>query len=154
VAFTDPQAVSVGAAEATFSATALESEVAKTATYPRACEDSNGFITLLSDGERLTGAFALGPEAGEWLRTECGLGCCAVKPKRWPARIVERRRIQAARSAGQRPLLARLIPRYRAIPSSNRPGTMCLVRWRPRLSCVESTRGERPECPYLNQRRE
>jgi len=42
--------------------------VAKTATYTRAYEDSNGFMTLLSDGERLTGAFALGPEAGEWLQ--------------------------------------------------------------------------------------
>ena len=29
---------------------------------------SNGFLTLLSDGERLTGAYALGPEAGEWLQ--------------------------------------------------------------------------------------
>jgi Pyridine nucleotide-disulphide oxidoreductase, dimerisation domain len=26
------------------------------------------FLTLLSDGERLTGAYALGPEAGEWLQ--------------------------------------------------------------------------------------
>ena len=24
-------------------------------------------MTLISDGERLTGAYALGPEAGEWL---------------------------------------------------------------------------------------
>jgi pyruvate/2-oxoglutarate dehydrogenase complex dihydrolipoamide dehydrogenase (E3) component len=67
VAFTDPQAASVGAAEATFSATARVSDVAKSATYARAHE-SNGFITLLSDGERLTGAYALGPEAGEWLQ--------------------------------------------------------------------------------------
>jgi len=29
---------------------------------------ASGFLTLLSDGERLTGAFALGPEAGEWLQ--------------------------------------------------------------------------------------
>ncbi len=28
----------------------------------------DGFLTLLSDGERLTGAYALGPEAGEWLQ--------------------------------------------------------------------------------------
>jgi dihydrolipoamide dehydrogenase len=42
--------------------------VAKTATYTRAYAESNGFLTLLSDGERLTGAFALGPEAGEWLQ--------------------------------------------------------------------------------------
>ncbi len=66
--FTDPQAASVGAAEAAFSATARVSEVAKTATYTRAYRQSNGFITLLSDGERLTGAYALGPEAGEWLQ--------------------------------------------------------------------------------------
>ena len=26
-----------------------------------------GFLTLVSDGERLTGAYAVGPEAGEWL---------------------------------------------------------------------------------------
>ena len=44
------------------------SEVPKTATYTRAYAESNGFLTLLSDGERLTGAYALGPEAGEWLQ--------------------------------------------------------------------------------------
>ena len=54
--------------EARFSATAASSEVAKTATYTRAYAESNGFLTLLSDGERLTGAYALGPEAGEWLQ--------------------------------------------------------------------------------------
>jgi len=68
VVFTDPQAAAVGAGEAPFSATALVSEVAKTATYTRAYAKSNGFMTLLSDGERLTGAYALGPEAGEWLQ--------------------------------------------------------------------------------------
>ena len=68
VVYTDPQAAAVGAAEAPFSATALLSEVAKTATYTRAYAQSNGFLTLLSDGERLTGAYALGPEAGEWLQ--------------------------------------------------------------------------------------
>ena len=68
VVFTDPQAASVGAAEASLSATARVSEVPKTATYTRAYAESNGFMTLLSDGERLTGAYALGPEAGEWLQ--------------------------------------------------------------------------------------
>ena len=68
VTYTDPQAASVGAADAPFSATALVSEVAKTATYTRAYAESNGFLTLLGDGERLTGAYALGPEAGEWLQ--------------------------------------------------------------------------------------
>ena len=48
--------------------TAQVSEVAKTATYTHAYAESNGFLTLLSDGEVLTGAYALGPEAGEWLQ--------------------------------------------------------------------------------------
>ena len=68
VAYTDPQAAAVGAVDATFSATVRLSEVAKTATYTRAYAESNGYLTLLSDGERLTGAHALGPEAGEWLQ--------------------------------------------------------------------------------------
>jgi pyruvate/2-oxoglutarate dehydrogenase complex dihydrolipoamide dehydrogenase (E3) component len=68
VTYTDPQAAAVGAAEAPFSATALVSEVAKTATYTRAYAESNGYLTVLSDGERLCGAHALGPEAGEWLQ--------------------------------------------------------------------------------------
>jgi pyruvate/2-oxoglutarate dehydrogenase complex dihydrolipoamide dehydrogenase (E3) component len=68
VTYTDPQAAAVGATEAAFSATALVSEVAKTATYTHAYADSNGFLTLLSDGDRLIGAYALGPEAGEWLQ--------------------------------------------------------------------------------------
>ncbi|HEU4561268.1 MAG TPA: NAD(P)/FAD-dependent oxidoreductase [Longimicrobium sp.] len=68
VVFTDPQAASVGAAEGPFSATVALKDVAKTATYTRAYAQSNGFLTLVSDGERLTGAYALGPEAGEWLQ--------------------------------------------------------------------------------------
>jgi pyruvate/2-oxoglutarate dehydrogenase complex dihydrolipoamide dehydrogenase (E3) component len=68
VVYTDPQAAAVGAEEAAFRATAKLSGVAKTETYTRAYADSRGFLTLLSDGERLTGAFALGPEAGEWLQ--------------------------------------------------------------------------------------
>jgi dihydrolipoamide dehydrogenase len=44
------------------------SEVPRTATYTHAYAEANGFLTLLSDGERLTGAYALGPEAGEWLQ--------------------------------------------------------------------------------------
>ena len=68
VVYTDPQAAAVGATEAAFSATTPLAEVAKTATYTHAYAQSNGFLTLLSDGERLTGASALGPEAGEWLQ--------------------------------------------------------------------------------------
>jgi pyruvate/2-oxoglutarate dehydrogenase complex dihydrolipoamide dehydrogenase (E3) component len=68
VTYTDPQAAAVGAVEAEYSATALVSEVPKAATYTHAYAESNGFLTLLSDGARLTGAYALGPEAGEWLQ--------------------------------------------------------------------------------------
>jgi dihydrolipoamide dehydrogenase len=68
VVFTDPQAASVGPTEARFSASAPLAELAKTETYTRAYAESNGFMTLLSDGEILTGAYALGPEAGEWLQ--------------------------------------------------------------------------------------
>ncbi len=68
VTYTDPQAAAVGAAEAPYSVTSLVSEVPKTATYTHAYAKSNGFLTLLSDGSRLTGAYALGPEAGEWLQ--------------------------------------------------------------------------------------
>src|SRR5436190_519049 len=68
VIYTDPQAGAVGATEARFSGTAALSELAKTETDTRAYAESNGFVTLLSDGERLTGAYALGPEAGEWLQ--------------------------------------------------------------------------------------
>ncbi len=50
VTYTDPQAAAVGATKAKFSATALLSEVAKTATYTHAYAKSNGFLTLLSDG--------------------------------------------------------------------------------------------------------
>ena len=68
VVFTEPQAAAVGATEARFRGTARLKEVARTATYSRAYADDNGFLTLLSDGERLTGAYALGAEAGEWLQ--------------------------------------------------------------------------------------
>jgi pyruvate/2-oxoglutarate dehydrogenase complex dihydrolipoamide dehydrogenase (E3) component len=68
VVYTDPQAAAVGADRGRFSHTVPLSEVAKTAAYTRAYAESNGFLTLLSDGDRVTGAYALGPEAGEWLQ--------------------------------------------------------------------------------------
>jgi len=68
VTYTDLQAAAAGATEGQFSATTLLSEVAKTATYTHKYAECNGFLTLLSDGEVLTGAYALGPEAGEWLQ--------------------------------------------------------------------------------------
>jgi pyruvate/2-oxoglutarate dehydrogenase complex dihydrolipoamide dehydrogenase (E3) component len=68
VVYTDPQAAAVGASAGRFSAMVALSDLPKTATYTRAYAEQNGFLTLLSDGERLTGAYALGPEAGEWLQ--------------------------------------------------------------------------------------
>jgi pyruvate/2-oxoglutarate dehydrogenase complex dihydrolipoamide dehydrogenase (E3) component len=68
VVFTDPQAAAVGATDAPFSGTVPIRNVAKTETYTKAYAESIGFLTLLSDGERLTGAYALGPESGEWLQ--------------------------------------------------------------------------------------
>jgi pyruvate/2-oxoglutarate dehydrogenase complex dihydrolipoamide dehydrogenase (E3) component len=68
VVYTDPQAAAVGASAGRYSAMVPLSQVAKTATYTHAYADDKGFLTLLSDGERLTGAYALGPEAGEWLQ--------------------------------------------------------------------------------------
>lgn len=53
VTSTHPQAAAVGATEDTFGATVRLPD---------------GYLTLLSDGERLTGVHALGPDAGEWLR--------------------------------------------------------------------------------------
>jgi dihydrolipoamide dehydrogenase len=67
VTYTDPQAGAVGANEGAFEGTAKLTDIAKTATYTHAYKDSKGYLTLLSDGERLVGAHALGPEAGEWL---------------------------------------------------------------------------------------
>jgi dihydrolipoamide dehydrogenase len=39
---------------------------ARNSTYYRDAKQRPGFLTLYSDGERLTGACAVGPEAGEW----------------------------------------------------------------------------------------
>ncbi|WP_222272257.1 dihydrolipoyl dehydrogenase family protein [Modestobacter marinus] len=68
VTFTDPQAAAVGEADGPVTVTVPLSGVARTATYTRSYDTEPGFLTLVSDGERLTGAYALGPESGEWLQ--------------------------------------------------------------------------------------
>jgi pyruvate/2-oxoglutarate dehydrogenase complex dihydrolipoamide dehydrogenase (E3) component len=68
VVFTDPQAAVVGEGDGPVTATAQLSGVPRTSTYTRAYDTKPGFMTLVSDGERVTGAYALGPEAGEWLQ--------------------------------------------------------------------------------------
>jgi pyruvate/2-oxoglutarate dehydrogenase complex dihydrolipoamide dehydrogenase (E3) component len=68
VVFTDPQAAAVGEPDGPLTATVPLAEVPRSSTYTRAYAEKPGFMTLVSDGERLTGAYAVGPEAGEWLQ--------------------------------------------------------------------------------------
>ncbi len=68
VVFTDPQVASVGEPDGEHVATIPLSDVPRTSTYTRAYADRPGFLTLVSDGDKLTGAYAVGPEAGEWLQ--------------------------------------------------------------------------------------
>jgi pyruvate/2-oxoglutarate dehydrogenase complex dihydrolipoamide dehydrogenase (E3) component len=68
VVFTDPQVAAVGEHEGPRTGTAELSGVARTATYTREYAERPGFLTLVSDGTKLTGAYAVGPEAGEWLQ--------------------------------------------------------------------------------------
>ncbi len=68
VVFTDPQAASVGAAEGEVEASVPITSTPRLSTYTREYAEKIGFLTLVSDGKRLTGAHALGPDAGEWLQ--------------------------------------------------------------------------------------
>jgi pyruvate/2-oxoglutarate dehydrogenase complex dihydrolipoamide dehydrogenase (E3) component len=68
VVFCDPQAASVGSATGAATGTAQLSGVARTSTYTREYAEKPGFLTLVSDGSKLVGAYAVGPEAGEWLQ--------------------------------------------------------------------------------------
>jgi pyruvate/2-oxoglutarate dehydrogenase complex dihydrolipoamide dehydrogenase (E3) component len=68
VVFTHPQAAAVGEADGPLKATISLSAVPKTATYLRAWDERPGFLTLISDGQVLTGAYGVGPEAGEWMQ--------------------------------------------------------------------------------------
>ena len=68
VVFTHPQAAAVGETNGPVTATISLSAVPKTATYLRAWDQHPGFLTLVSDGNVLTGAYGVGPEAGEWMQ--------------------------------------------------------------------------------------
>jgi pyruvate/2-oxoglutarate dehydrogenase complex dihydrolipoamide dehydrogenase (E3) component len=68
VVFTDPQVAAVGEQERGVTGTVALSGVARTSTYTREYAERPGFLTLVSDGDKLTGAYAVGPEAGEWLQ--------------------------------------------------------------------------------------
>jgi pyruvate/2-oxoglutarate dehydrogenase complex dihydrolipoamide dehydrogenase (E3) component len=68
VVFTDPQAASVGAAEGDVVVSVPITSTPRLSTYTREYDEKIGFLALVSDGKRLTGAHALGPDAGEWLQ--------------------------------------------------------------------------------------
>ncbi|GAA1121757.1 NAD(P)/FAD-dependent oxidoreductase [Kribbella jejuensis] len=68
VVYCYPQAASVGAADGPYSSTIQLSGVPRTSTYLRSYDTQPGFLTLISDGTLITGAYAVGPEAGEWLQ--------------------------------------------------------------------------------------
>jgi pyruvate/2-oxoglutarate dehydrogenase complex dihydrolipoamide dehydrogenase (E3) component len=67
VIYTDPQAAAVGESEGRFTATVAAYDVARASTYEDDPASHPGFLTLVSDGEALTGAYAVGPDAGEWI---------------------------------------------------------------------------------------
>jgi pyruvate/2-oxoglutarate dehydrogenase complex dihydrolipoamide dehydrogenase (E3) component len=67
VVFCDPEAAGAGATEGEREGTVALSAVARTATYTRDYDKLDGHLTLLADGDKLVGAHAVGPEAGEWL---------------------------------------------------------------------------------------
>jgi pyruvate/2-oxoglutarate dehydrogenase complex dihydrolipoamide dehydrogenase (E3) component len=68
VVFCDPQVAAVGEQSAASTGTAQLSGVARTSTYTREYANKPGFLSLVSDGSKLVGAYAVGPEAGEWLQ--------------------------------------------------------------------------------------
>jgi len=76
------------------------SGVAKTAAYTHAYGESNDFLTLLSDGERLTGAYALGPEAGERLQQATLAIRARVPLESSPTRSSRSRRSRRSTSRG------------------------------------------------------
>jgi pyruvate/2-oxoglutarate dehydrogenase complex dihydrolipoamide dehydrogenase (E3) component len=67
VVFTDPQVAAVGEPEGEATGTTELKDLARTSAWARNGE-ARGFLTLVSDGTKLTGAYAVGPEAGDWIQ--------------------------------------------------------------------------------------
>src|SRR4051794_29068290 len=78
VTFSDPQVAGAGMTEEQARATGIQlaigradiGGIARTSTYTRDYDELDGFLILLADRRRsvLVGAYAVGPEAGEWLQ--------------------------------------------------------------------------------------
>jgi pyruvate/2-oxoglutarate dehydrogenase complex dihydrolipoamide dehydrogenase (E3) component len=89
VVFSDPQVAGAGLTEdqaeekgiAVATGRADIGDVARTSTYTRDYDELPGFLTLIADRSRkiLVGAYAVGPEAGEWLQ-QATLGIRAEVP--------------------------------------------------------------------------
>jgi pyruvate/2-oxoglutarate dehydrogenase complex dihydrolipoamide dehydrogenase (E3) component len=68
VVFTDPQVAAVGVPGGERQGSVSLEGVARTSTYTREYDERPGFLTVFADSDRLVGAVAVGPEAGEWLQ--------------------------------------------------------------------------------------
>jgi pyruvate/2-oxoglutarate dehydrogenase complex dihydrolipoamide dehydrogenase (E3) component len=68
VVFTDPQVAAVGVPGGERQGSVSLEGVARTSTYTREYDEGPGFLTVFADSDRLVGAVAVGPEAGEWLQ--------------------------------------------------------------------------------------
>ncbi len=68
VIFADPEVAAAGATEGERTGTVQLSQVARTATYTREYATRPGFLTLVAEGDHVTGAYAVGPQAGDWLQ--------------------------------------------------------------------------------------
>jgi pyruvate/2-oxoglutarate dehydrogenase complex dihydrolipoamide dehydrogenase (E3) component len=68
VVFTEPQVAAVGEQSGRLEGTVELASIGRTSTYTREYDERPGLMTVFADGDRLTGALAVGPEAGEWLQ--------------------------------------------------------------------------------------
>jgi pyruvate/2-oxoglutarate dehydrogenase complex dihydrolipoamide dehydrogenase (E3) component len=68
VVFTDPQVAAVGEQSGEREGSVELASIGRTSTYTREYEERPGFMTVFAEGDRLVGAVAVGPEAGEWLQ--------------------------------------------------------------------------------------
>jgi len=68
VVFTEPQVAAVGEPGGQREGSVELASIGRTSTYTREYDQHPGFMTVFADDDRLVGAVAMGPEAGEWLQ--------------------------------------------------------------------------------------
>ena len=99
VVYTDPQAAAVGASAGRFSAMVPVSGVAKTATYTHAYAEQNGFLTLLSDGKRLTAHTRSAPRRASGCSRPRSRSAPTSHSTFWPTRSSRSRRFRRSTSS-------------------------------------------------------